>query len=76
VPVPDDLLKRLKKYKMDNPEKSFVIGNAKNRPEIHLLRLRKKLVKDAGLNRGHCRNARAGKSVNVGSCTTSVTDSR
>jgi hypothetical protein len=33
---------------MDNPEKSFVIGNAKNRPEIHLLRLLKKLVKDAG----------------------------
>jgi hypothetical protein len=26
VPVPNDLLKRLNKYKMDNPEKSFVIG--------------------------------------------------
>jgi hypothetical protein len=50
VPVPDDLLKRLNKYKIDNPEKSFVIGKAKNRPEIHLLRLLKKLVKDAGLN--------------------------
>jgi integrase len=33
VPVPDDLLKKLKNYEMGNPEKSFVIGNAKNRPE-------------------------------------------
>jgi integrase len=59
VPVPDDLLKVLKKYKKDNPDKRFVIGNGKDRPEIHLLRLLKKLVKDAGLNCGRCEKCKS-----------------
>jgi integrase len=59
VPVPDDLLKMLKKFKMDNPDKRFVIGNGKDRPEIHLLRLLKKLVKDAGLNCGRCEKCKS-----------------
>jgi len=63
VPVPDDLLKVMKKYKLGNPEKSFVIGNAKNRTEIHRLRLLKKLVKDAGLNCGHCEKCKGREEV-------------
>jgi integrase len=59
VPVPDDLLKRLKAYQKANPEKRFVIGNGKDRPEIHLLRLLKKLVKDAGLNCGRCEKCKS-----------------
>jgi integrase len=59
VPVPDDLLKMLNKYKKDNPDKRFVTGNSKDRPEIHLLRLLKRLVKDAGLNCGRCETCKS-----------------
>jgi integrase len=54
VPVPNDLLKLLKEYKKANPKKRFVTGNVSDRPEIHLLRLLKGLVRKAGLNCGRC----------------------
>jgi integrase len=54
VPVPNDLLKMLKDYKKANPKKRFVTGNGSDKPEMHLLRLLKGLVKKAGLNCGNC----------------------
>jgi len=54
VPIPLDLSKRLKKYRAGNPDKHFVIGNAKDRPHTKLLRLLKGLVKKGGLNCGRC----------------------
>ena len=61
VPVPLDLLTRLQEYKAANPEKRFVIGNAKDRPHTKLLRLLKGLVKSAGLNCGRCEGCRIRK---------------
>jgi integrase len=54
VPIPNDLLKRLKQYKADHPKKHFVLGNGKDKPHTKLLRLLKELVRDAGLNCGRC----------------------
>lgn len=52
--IPLDLLERLKVYREGNPAKRFVIGNEKDRPHTKLLRLLKRLVKNAGLNCGRC----------------------
>ena len=54
VPIPLDLLKRLKEYRAANPDKRFVIGNQKDRPHTKLLRLLKGLVATAGVNCGRC----------------------
>jgi integrase len=54
VPIPNELLKMLNTYQKTNPKKRFVLGNVKDRPNTHLLRLLKSLVRKAGLNCGHC----------------------
>jgi integrase len=54
VPIPNKLLKMLKVYQKANPKKRFVLGNVNDRPNTHLLRLLKVLVRTAGLNCGHC----------------------
>jgi integrase len=54
LPIPLDLLDRLKSYRAANPDKRFVIGNEKDRPHTKLLRLLKGLVKKAGLNCERC----------------------
>jgi integrase len=54
VPLPSDLVDRLKEYRAIHPTKHFVIGNKHDRPHTKLLRLLKGLVRDAGLNCGRC----------------------
>ena len=54
VPVPSDLLERLTGYRAAHPDKRFVLGNDRDRPHTKLLRLLKRLVKNAGLNCNRC----------------------
>jgi integrase len=54
VTIPNELFKMLKAYQNANPEKRFVLGDKKDRPNTKLLRLLKVLVKKAGFNCGRC----------------------
>jgi integrase len=58
VPIPRDLLARLKKFRTTHPEKHFVIGNKNDRPHTKLLRLLKGLAEKAGLNCGRCESCK------------------
>jgi integrase len=54
VPLPNELLTMLKAYQKAHPKKRFVLGNVNDKPNTHLLRLLKLLVRTGGLNCGHC----------------------
>jgi len=54
VPLPTELLSRLKKYQAVHPRKRFVLGNEDDRPHTKLLRLLKGLAQEAGLSCGRC----------------------
>jgi integrase len=57
VPLPKELLSRLKKYRGKHPDAQLVFGaqgGEVDEPDGHLLRRLKGLVHDAGLNCGHC----------------------
>ena len=59
VPVPLDLLEALKAHRETKPNSQFVLGNGKDRPHTKLLRLLKRLAKDADLNCGRCATCKA-----------------
>jgi integrase len=54
IPVPTDLLKSLKQWHEAHPETVLIVGNDEDKPEGHLLRKLKTLVRNAGLNCGKC----------------------
>ena len=54
IPLPDDLVKMLKKYRESKPDRSFVTGTAGDKPNAKLLRTLKRLAHKAGLNCGVC----------------------
>jgi integrase len=54
VPIPSDLLKRLRAYRIKHPDIRYVIGTKADRPNLKLLRTLKRLVNSAGLNCGQC----------------------
>jgi integrase len=54
IPIPADLLERLKVYKAKHPKIRFVTGTKTDRPNKKLLRTLKRLVNAAGLNCGQC----------------------
>jgi integrase len=54
IPVPADLLERLKTYREKHPNGRLVTGTATDKPNRKLLRTLKRLVKAAGLNCNHC----------------------
>jgi integrase len=59
VPVPSELLERLKEYHAAHPAKRFVIGTKTDRPNTKLLRLLKRSVHRAGLNCERCDGCKA-----------------
>lgn len=54
VPIPSDLLDRLKTYRDKHPHIRLVAGTKSDQPNTHLLRTLKRLVNKARLNCGHC----------------------
>jgi integrase len=54
LPLNDDLLERLSAYGADQVERSTLIFPKNAKPDGHMLRTLKQLVKAAGLNCGHC----------------------
>jgi integrase len=61
IPIPADLLKRLKSYREQHPVGRLVTGTATDKPNHKLLRTLKRLVKAGGLNCGLCSGCRAHK---------------
>jgi integrase len=54
IPIPADLLTRLKAYRKQHPNIRFVTGTRTDNPNGKLLRTLKRLVNAAGLNCGKC----------------------
>ena len=54
VPIPDPLLQLLAQRKELNPETTLIVGNDEGKPEGHLLRKLKQLVRRSGLNCEQC----------------------
>lgn len=54
TPLPDDLVSDLKAWHAKSPGNRFVCGTAADKPNTHMLRTLKRLVKAAGLNCGRC----------------------
>jgi integrase len=55
LPIPDDLIALLERYKAENKGQLFITGTSGNKPNTHLLRMLKRLAKAAGLNCGSCK---------------------
>lgn len=58
VPIPQQLLARLKDRHAKNPKSKLIIGTAKDTANTHLLRSLKRLARAAGLNCGQCKNCK------------------
>jgi integrase len=54
VPIPDNLLKRLRAYRIKHPDIRYVTGTRSDQPNLKLLRTLKRLANAAGLNCGQC----------------------
>ncbi|MEO6803561.1 MAG: site-specific integrase [Granulicella sp.] len=54
IPIPGDLLEKLREYRKHNPSRKLVTGTASDQPNRKLLRSLKRAVKNAGLNCGAC----------------------
>jgi integrase len=54
VPIPADLLQSLLAWHHARPDTLLIVGNHENKPEGHILRKLKTLVRNAGLNCGKC----------------------
>ena len=61
LPIPADLLDRLKSYRAQHPVGRLVTGTATDKPNRKLLRTLKRLAKAAGMNCGQCAGCRAHK---------------
>jgi integrase len=54
IPMPADLLQSLAAWHHARPDTVLIVGNDGDRPEGHLLRKLKQLVRNAGINCGRC----------------------
>ncbi len=54
VPIPADLLERMKRWRDKRPHARLVAGTKTDKPNTHLLRTLKRLVNKAKMNCGHC----------------------
>lgn len=54
VPVSDVLVERLRDRRRRHPDDILVFQNRNGRPDVHLLRIIKRVALRAGLNCGHC----------------------
>ena len=61
VPIPADLLNRLKAYREQHPTARLVTGTRTDRPNGKLLRTLKRLVRAGGLNCGRCEGCKTHK---------------
>jgi len=61
LPIPADLLRRLKSYREQHPAGRLVTGTSTDKPNHNLLRTLKRLVKAAGLNCGQCAGCKTHK---------------
>lgn len=55
MPIPDDLLKQLRKYRAAHPKRRLITGTAPDTPNRKLLLSLKRRVRQAGLNCGVCK---------------------
>jgi len=58
IPIPEDLLARLKAYRAKHPKIRFVTGTKTDKPNTKLLRTLKRLARAAELNCGQCPGCR------------------
>jgi integrase/recombinase XerD len=61
VPVSDVLVERLRDRRRRHPDDILVFQNRNGRPDVHLLRIIKRVALRAGLNCGHCVSKTKGK---------------
>ena len=61
VPVNDVLCTRLAVWKASRPSTVLILGTASDRPNRHLLRTLKRMVKREGLNCGRCKGCNGGE---------------
>jgi len=54
VPIPNDLLERLRAYRIKHPDIRYVTGTRSDQPNLKLLSTLKRLVNSAGLACGKC----------------------
>jgi integrase len=58
VPLPDDLATTLKAWKEERPGTRLVFGTVNDTPNWKWLQMLKRVVREAGLNCGHCKGCR------------------
>lgn len=58
IPIPSDLLKRLRAYRAAHPHEKLVTGTASDKPNEKLLRALKRAVNAAGLACGQCQGCK------------------
>jgi integrase len=58
VPIPADLLERLREWRRTRPKSKLIVGTASDKPNGHFLRALKRLAKREGLNCGSCGGCR------------------
>jgi len=61
IPIPPDLLKRLRAYRKTHPNDRLVTGTRTDKPNMKLLRTLKRLVNTAGLNCQRCEGCKERK---------------
>jgi integrase len=54
IPIPSDLIAKLRVWRKGRLKAALVLGNDRDRPNGHLLRLLKRVARNAGLNCGAC----------------------
>jgi integrase len=59
VAMPADLVKRLKAWRRNRPNSTWVLGTAGDKPQLHMLRSLKRLAYRAGLNCGRCKGCQS-----------------
>ena len=70
IPIPDSLIELLQQRRRLYPDKRLIFSNSQGNPDGHLLRVLKRVAKQAGLNCGHC-YTKTGRS-----CATTATCSK
>lgn len=58
VPIPTELLERLKEWQKDHAKGGLILGTASGEPNTHLLRTLKRLANRAGLSCGKCKGCK------------------
>jgi integrase len=58
LPIPDELLERLKQWREKNPKTALVLGTKRDKPNDKWLQMLKRIARTNGLNCGNCQGCK------------------